>query len=45
MAFDASYQGESEGTPRYLEDPTSRVEDIRAVVDFLTSLPYIDNEK
>ena len=45
MAFDASYQGESEGTPRYLEDPTSRVEDIRSAVDFLTSLPYIDNEK
>lgn len=45
IAFDSSYQGESEGTPRYLEDPTSRVEDIRAAIDYLTSLPYVDNER
>lgn len=45
LAFDASHQGESEGLPRYLEDPTSRVEDIRSAVDFLVSLNYVDENK
>ena len=42
LAFDASHQGESEGMPRYLEDPTSRVEDIRSAVDYFVSQNYVD---
>lgn len=45
IAFDATHQGESSGEPRYLEDPYRRVEDIRCVVDFLTTLPNVDRER
>lgn len=42
IAFDASYQGESTGLPRQLENPYIRTEDISAVIDYLTTLPYVD---
>lgn len=45
LAFDASFQGESGGEPRAIEDPTLRVEDFRHVADYLVTLPYVDAER
>lgn len=42
IAFDASFQGESTGMPRQLENPYIRTEDISAVIDYLTTLPHVD---
>lgn len=41
-AFDASFQGASGGSPRFIEDPAIRVSDIRFVIDHLVALPYVD---
>ena len=45
IAFDASFQGASGGEPRFVEDPTLRVEDFRHVADYLVTLPYVDEER
>lgn len=45
VAFDASYQGASSGEPRQLENPYIRTEDVSAVIDHLTTLPYVDAER
>ena len=45
IATDASYQGESTGEPRQLENPHIRTEDISAVIDHLLTLPYVDENR
>lgn len=45
LTFDPSYQGESEGEPRDLEDAAARAEDIRAAVDFLTTQRFVDENR
>lgn len=45
LTFDPAYQGQSEGTPRDLEDPAARIEDLRCAVDFLVTQPFVDAER
>ena len=45
IAFDRSYQGESTGEPRQLENPYISTEDVSAVIDYLTTLAYVDQNR
>lgn len=43
LVFDGAYYGESVGMPRQQELPSVKESDIEGAVDFLESLPYVDN--
>lgn len=45
IAADASYQGESGGEPRQRDYPANRINDVSGMVDFLTSLSYVDSSR
>lgn len=45
LVFDGSYFGESEGLPRQQELPDVKETDIEGAVDFLESLPFVDNDR
>lgn len=45
IAADARYQGASEGTPRQRDYPSNRIEDVSGMVDYLSSLPYVDSDR
>lgn len=45
LAFDASYQGESGGTPRHTVSPDALVEDFSASVDWLGLQSFIDRKR
>ena len=45
LVFDGSYFGESEGAPRGQELPDVKESDIEGAVDYLCSLPYVDNDR
>lgn len=42
LAFDAAYQGASEGEPRNTDKPANRIEDIRRAADILMQYPGVD---
>lgn len=42
LAFDSTYAGESGGTPHLMEAPYERIEDIRYAIDYLVTLPFVD---
>lgn len=42
LAFDAAYQGASEGEPRNVDKPANRIEDIHRAADILSQYPGVD---
>lgn len=45
LVFDGAYFGESEGLPRGQELPDVKESDIEGAVDYLCSLPYVDQNR
>ncbi|MCA2264240.1 alpha/beta hydrolase [Mycobacterium marseillense] len=45
VAYDASFQGASGGEPRFVEDPTQRVQDVSYVIDYLVTQPWVDEDR
>lgn len=45
IAADAAYQGASGGMPRHKDTPESRTNDLHGMVDYLSTLPYVDAER
>ena len=45
IAHDASFQGASGGEPRWVEDPSQRVEDVSRVIDYAVTLPFVDADR
>lgn len=45
IAPDASYQGASGGTPRSVDKPSNRVEDLHRAADILLTYPGVDSER
>ena len=45
LAFDALYQGASEGSPRNVDTPTNRIEDIYVAIDFISTFKGVDSER
>lgn len=45
LAFDAVYQGASEGEPRQTDKPANRIEDIRRAADILAQYPGVDADR
>ncbi|GLP98031.1 alpha/beta hydrolase [Paraferrimonas sedimenticola] len=45
LTFDFSGWGESEGSPRFVEDPSQKTKDIHAAVEFLSQRPEVDAKR
>ncbi len=45
ITADAAYQGGSGGTPRYVDKPANRIEDIHAMADFISQYKGVDTAR
>jgi len=45
IVADAAYQGASGGTPRNVDKPAYRIEDIHGAADFITQYPGVDTDR